>query len=67
AEPLRITQVKADGPVAMVWTEFGFYLDGELTHCGVNIFTLTRLEGEWKIATITYSHIEDACEDAPTP
>ena len=67
AEPLDIRAVMVDGPVAMVWADYGFYMDGEQSHCGVDIFTLMRVEGEWKIATITYSHIEDACEDAPRP
>ena len=67
AEPLDIKAIMVDGPVAMVWTDYGFYMDGEQSHCGVNIFTLMRIEGEWKIATITYSHIEQPCEDAPRP
>ena len=67
AEPLDIRAVMVDGPVAMVWADYGFYMDGEQSHCGVDIFTLMRIEGEWKIATITYSHIEEPCEDAPRP
>ena len=67
AEPLSIRALMVDGPVAMVWADYAFYLDGVQTHCGVDIFTLMRVEGEWKIATITYSHIEQSCEDAPRP
>ena len=66
AEPLAIHSVMVDGPVAMVWADYGFYLDGALTHCGVDIFTLMQVAGDWKIATITYSHETRACEDAPT-
>ncbi|WAT17637.1 nuclear transport factor 2 family protein [Aurantiacibacter sp. MUD11] len=67
AEPIEVIEVLVDGPVAMVWADFGFYLDGERSHCGVDIFTLVREGDEWKIATITYSHVTQACEDAPTP
>ena len=66
-EPLDIRAVMVEGPVAMVWSDYGFYMDGELSHCGVNIFTLMRVDDEWKIASITYSHIEEPCEDAPRP
>lgn len=67
AEPLGDVTVMVDGPVAMAWAPFGFYLDGNRTHCGVNIFTLMRVDGEWRIATVTYSHLTQGCEDAPTP
>ncbi|QZH73978.1 MAG: nuclear transport factor 2 family protein [Erythrobacter sp.] len=67
AEPISITQVLVDGPVAMVWADYAFYLNGERSHCGVDVFTLVRVAGEWKIATVTDSYIADDCEDAPTP
>ena len=67
AEPIDINAVLVDGPVATVWAPFAFYLDGNFSHCGIDIFTLIRADGNWKIATITYSHIEDDCEGAPTP
>lgn len=67
AEPLAIRSVMAEGPVAMVWADYGVYLDGERSHCGVDVFTLLRVDGDWKIATVTYSHLTQGCEDAPTP
>jgi len=67
AEPIAITAVMVEGPVAMVWADFGLYVDDTRSHCGVNIFTLVRVGGEWKLATTTYSHITDPCEGAPTP
>lgn len=67
AEPISITQVLVDGPVAMVWADYAFYVDGDLSHCGVDIFTLVRVAGEWKIATVTDSFIANDCEGAPTP
>ena len=67
AEPIDVKAVMVDGPVAMVWADYGFYMDGEQSHCGVDIFTLMRVANEWKIATVTYSHIEQPCEDAPRP
>ena len=43
---------------------YEFLIDGKRSHCGKNIYSLTRAEGEWKIASIAYSHIEDDCGEA---
>lgn len=39
-----------NGALATVTTPYSFYFNGKQTHCGVNSFTLVKLEGEWKIA-----------------
>ncbi len=60
-EPIWNLRGFEDGPVAVVTANFEFLVDGNRSHCGVNIFTLMRIEGEWKIATVTYSHITEGC------
>src|SRR5690606_26672084 len=47
----KIYQVKwmKDGDLAMVWAPYKFYVNSSFSHCGVNLFTLTALAGEWKI------------------
>lgn len=65
AEPTWDEVVLVDGPVAMVWAPYAFLMDGELSHCGVDIFTLMRVDGAWKIATATYSHVDEGCPDVP--
>ncbi|MDE1467661.1 nuclear transport factor 2 family protein [Aurantiacibacter sp. D1-12] len=62
AEPIWNIRGFEDGPVAVVSANFEFLIDGERSHCGVNIFTLMRIEGTWKIATVTYSHITEGCD-----
>jgi Putative lumazine-binding len=64
SEPLHGEVVTVDGPVATVRADYDFILDGKRSHCGVDIFTLMRIEGAWKIATITYSHLATGCEAA---
>lgn len=61
AEPLHGEVVTVDGPVATVRADFDFFIDGKRSHCGVDIFTLMRIDGAWKIATITYSHLTSSC------
>jgi len=48
-------EVMISGPMAMVWLPYDFYSDGAWSHCGVDIFTLFRLDEGWRIATISYT------------
>lgn len=51
----------SNGPVGTVWAPYVFYDGDGLHHCGVNVFTLVEQHGDWRIASITYSHLEDGC------
>jgi len=57
--------VKVEGDLAMVWTPYDFWIDNELSHCGIDVFTLVRTDEGWRIATITYSVRTEDCEDSP--
>lgn len=48
-----------DGALATVTTPYTFYYNGNRTHCGVNSFTLVKLEGEWKIAYLIDTRTKD--------
>ena len=61
SEPLYGEVVTVDGPVATVRADYDFIIDNKRSHCGVDIFTLMRIDGAWKIATITYSHLAAGC------
>src|SRR5690606_10298859 len=54
--------VRIDGDIAMVWGEYVFRVDGEISHCGVNHFDLVRRDGVWKIANLTWSQRSTGCE-----
>ena len=51
--------------LAVAWTPYDFYLNGEFHHCGVNIFNLIRTDDGWKIAGATYSIQTESCEESP--
>ncbi len=53
-------QVKIHGPIAMVWTPYRFLLDGRLSHCGVDAFSLVRTAAGWKISGVVYT-VEQEC------
>ena len=42
-------KVQEFGNLATVWAPFKIYIDGDLKGCGVNTFTLVKLDGDWKI------------------
>ena len=61
-EKLLAISVHQSGNLAAVWTPYAFYLDGQLSHCGVNSFQLVKIEESWKIQyLIDNSHGGD-CE-----
>lgn len=41
--------IQIDGTMAHAWTPYEFYINGKLSHSGVNAFTLFKENGIWKI------------------
>lgn len=54
--------VKADGPLAIAWTPYKFYFNGQFSHCGVNSFQLIRQNGKWKIQYLIDTRRKQGCE-----
>ncbi len=48
-------ELRVSGPLAMVWLPYDFYRNGEWSHCGVDLFTLVKAEGRWRIAAMAWS------------
>ena len=44
--------IKTDGAMAHVWTPYEFYINGSMSHKGVNSFMLYNDSGLWKIIYI---------------
>jgi hypothetical protein len=59
-------EARVSGPLAMVWYPYDLYIDGQWSHCGVDVFTLIRTEGRWRISTMSWSAEQPpACEKHP--
>ena len=54
------------GAVAVVWLPYDFYVEGAWSHCGVDVFTLVRVETGWRIASLAYS-VQQPPECRPHP
>jgi len=59
--------VMVDERVAMVWAPYDFHRDGQLSHCGIDVFSLVRTDEGWKITGVTYSVEPDGCERLGQP
>ena len=44
--------IQVDGSMAHAWTPYEFYLNGKLSHKGVNAFTLFKKDNSWKIVRL---------------
>ena len=61
-EQIIFDVVKVDGPMAIAWTPYKFYVAGKFSHCGVNSFQLVRFNGEWKIQYLIDTRRRAGCE-----
>jgi len=55
--------VRVDDTVASVWAPYTFYVNGRLSHCGVNSIELLRGAEGWKITQISDTRRTDGCPD----
>ncbi len=59
-------QVQIAGGLATVWLPYDLYVDGDWSHCGVDVFAMVRFESEWRIASMGWSVEQPpACEQHP--
>jgi hypothetical protein len=53
------------GPIAVIWGEYEFWIDGEFSHCGVDSVDLVKVGGEWKVANFMWTVEKENCPTAP--
>jgi hypothetical protein len=51
------------GPIAVVWTPYEFRIDGEVSHCGVDVFEMLKIEGRWMIGNAMWTVEPEACDE----
>jgi len=54
--------IRIDFPLAMAWTEYSFFVDDKLSHCGVNVFELIHRDGQWLISSLTDTRRKVGCQ-----
>jgi len=53
------------GPIAVVWGEYEFRIDGKFSHCGVDSIDLVKVDGNWKVANFMWTVEREGCPTAP--
>jgi len=48
-------EVRVAGDLATIWTPYDFYVGSEFSHCGVDVATLMRRDGNWKIINLDWT------------
>lgn len=61
-ERLTAYDIKIDADLAIAWTPYTFYFKSQKSHCGVNVFTLVKLNGAWKIQSIIDTRRREGCQ-----
>ncbi len=60
-EQMWDAEVRVRGTIATVWTPYEFRINGGLSHCGVDAFSLVKTQTGWRIASVVYT-VEAECE-----
>ena len=60
-EKLFNITIQESGNLASAWTPFAFYIDGKLSHCGINSFQLIKQDNQWKIRYLIDNAYQGDC------
>ncbi|MEO9892924.1 nuclear transport factor 2 family protein [Aurantibacter sp.] len=61
-EKIMDYSIQIDGPMATAWTKYKFWINGELSHCGVNSFQLLQESELWKIIYLIDTRRKEDCK-----
>jgi hypothetical protein len=64
-ERIANERVLIDGPYAVAWVDYTFYLGERKSHCGVDAFQLVRRPAGWRIFGLTDTRRRENCPDLP--
>lgn len=51
--------------LAVFWAPYDFHINGEFSHCGIDVLNLIKIEGQWKISHAMWTIQRPDC--APSP
>lgn len=50
---------------AVFWAPYDFHIDGEFSHCGIDVLNLIKIDGTWKIGHAMWTIQRPGCEASP--
>jgi hypothetical protein len=60
-ERMYAPEVRIDGSLATVWTEYDFYHGTQFSHCGVDAFQLLKTSAGWKVVALSDTARREGC------
>ncbi|QFT78819.1 nuclear transport factor 2 family protein [Erythrobacter sp. THAF29] len=54
-ERMIYSEVMISGDMAHVWGPYAFWVEGEITHCGINSLSLVKQDGMWKVGNTSFT------------
>jgi hypothetical protein len=49
--------------IAVMWAPYEFWVDGATSHCGIDVFTFAKVDGQWRLANLIWTVEPAACEE----
>ncbi|MCL7971144.1 MAG: nuclear transport factor 2 family protein [marine benthic group bacterium] len=62
-EKIGPSDIRIDDNLATVFTPYAFHYNGNLSHCGVNVFLIAREGEEWMIVGLADTRRRQGCEE----
>ncbi|MDN5216631.1 nuclear transport factor 2 family protein [Fulvivirgaceae bacterium BMA12] len=47
--------------IAIAWVPYEFWVEDKFSHCGIDVFTLFEIDGDWKIMSTAYTIERENC------
>jgi len=51
------------GGMALVWAPYEFWVDGQTSHCGIDVFSFAKIDGVWKVSNSMWTKEPNACAE----
>jgi hypothetical protein len=55
--------VLSRGGIAVVWVSYEFWIDGGISHCGMEVFDFLKIDGDWRVSNAMWTVEPDACKE----
>jgi hypothetical protein len=60
-EQVHDPDVRVRGSLASVWSQYSFHVDGRFSHCGIDNFDLAKVDGRWRIVSLSFTVETENC------
>lgn len=62
-EKIGPAEIRIDDNLATVFTPYAFHYNGNLSHCGVNVFLIAKQGEDWRIVGLADTRRRQGCEE----